>query len=402
MEAITQTAPQTAAATPSTAPPTPAAAPGDALRGIATDERAGERDQPVDDGIDTQPETTEDLEVTEPGAAQTDDAHIQELAKRYGVDPTNPAIAQMLADIAAADKLKADAAAPLADDWMAEYDKLRASFAPPAPVALPALPLKVDQAPPNNGNNGNNGRLTYGDIGDKWETWDQSHQQEIEALQAGNYPVVQQIQEARFRRMVVREALPQFEAMLQATLRDFKQKELTDVQTSFQQTRQERESQQASRKALTKLAESTTFAPVIDELFKPETGTIEIRNSDGSVGKYPNNAFNRIMKAFPEWLDMIKPGDSPDVQAQKYFDIYGFAAKFHKQTRNTGLSPGKAKELIEQGRTQEKRTTETERVRQSMNTGKTRTAGSISGKKPNEWADAHSTSGMPMSDLFHS
>jgi len=326
---------------------------------------------------------------------------INELARSKGVDPNDPKVRELLKDVATLEKRKSDADGHIkrleqqtTDEWITDFERQLQQQKPQQQETRQEQPQNQQQ---------NQQQTTaqdrFNDIGTRngWRIPEDAYRDELEAYGDGNSSPdlrrLHEVRSAQFMRMADAYLMPAVMDILEKRFGAFEKEKLADIVPVVQQTQQEQLANRSRARAYAEIekAGGETFR----EIMKPDQeGFVEV---DGV--RLPNSPFNRIMKEFPEYLDRVNTAASETEQIQQYINVYRFAMKMHARSKQSGLTPQKAKQIMQAGIEQKKRQDTQHRARAAMNAGGSRGPGATSkGGYVSEMAEA--THGQTLADLM--
>lgn len=345
-----------------------------------------------DDVTSATPETEEAVDTS--GSTDEREQKLLELAKKWGVNVTDPAVRKLLEANLTLEKKVDDRGAYIdklrdgkLDEFLAGIDKAL-DPAKPESVVEQQQPIQQQQF-----QQPNNAEMPMQDIGTTWKNPDgtvgwRTQQDAIRALsdayQSGDVGLIAQVEQAKHQRdfnaIIMPRLMPEIIGLVEGALSNFKKREKIDeVVPTVLQERSRRESEAVHAHVTSVFSNDANFGPTFKEMMRVDGAeTITYRNPDGSVEKLPNSPFNQIMAEFPEMLERID-WSSPRQELQRSIsNVFKFALKQYVKQKQQGLTPEKAQELIKTGVQQQERTIETKKVRAAINAGSSRQGGATS------------------------
>lgn len=368
----------------------------------ASVEQDAEQTGTVLDGTDEDPAVAEEAAVTD-DQQQGEDAYIekriQELARSKKVNANDPNVRELLKEIALVEQRKSHADEHIkrleqqaTEEWITDFEKSLGKQQEPEPRREQAAAEQPQQFVPQQGDR-------FNDIGTRngWRIPEDAYRDELAAYGDENNPAdlrkLHEVRSAQFMRYFDAFAMPAVMQILEQRFGTFEKEKLADIVPVVQQTQQENIANRSRDRARSEIEKvgGETFR----ELMKPDQeGFIEV---DGV--RLPNSAFNRIMKEFPEYLDRIDTTASETEQIKQYINVYRFAMKMHARSKQNGLTPQKAKQIMQAGIEQKTRQDTQHRARAAMNAGGSRGPGATSkGGYVNELSAP--TGRQSLADLF--
>lgn len=319
----------------------------------------------------------------EDASQQGDDAYVQkrinELARSKGVDPNDPKVRELLREIALVEQRKSHADAHIkrletqaTEEWITEFEK---SLGKEQQTQLePKREQRAAEQPPPQQMQGDR----FNDIGTRngWRTPEDAYRDELAAYgdgsQAPDLRQLHDIRTAQFIRQFDAFALPAIMDILERRFGTFEKEKLADIVPVVQQTQQAQIADRSMERARAEIAK--VGGEVFAEIMKPDQdGFVEYEGK-----RLPNSPFNRIMKEFPEYLERIDTTAPETEQIKQYINVYRFAMKMHARSKQNGLTPQKAKQIMQAGMEQKARQDTQHRARAAMNAGGSRGPGANS------------------------
>lgn len=324
------------------------------------------------------------------------EALVQQFAKEHGLDPTNldptqrnllKRLADKEAYVRYLDTPKPAAPAAALSHEMSAFERSLLGDEPekPAEAAKPAAaepPKPVEAAPaPQTG---------FGDIGDKWAAepnpevaayndWNQ-------ALADGDFAKLSQINRAIFRRNFVADALPAIQKMSEEIASRVIQERLGDVMPDIRRTAEFQRDADYRNQAVGELRKDPELAPVIDDLYKPQS---EQKITVHGV-QVPDTPLNRILSENPWIAETTFQGkDERATELRTTYKQLEIVARMYLQRKSnsagaapqqpvngkTPVAPEAAQQLLDAGRKIEERAAQ-DRLRQGINAGASAGSGS--------------------------
>lgn len=368
----------------------------------------GEDNLASEDTSEEQPEVTEEEDVQ---AEETDQQpqvtdrqqQVAELAKKYGLDPNNPAHRQALKELMAATKRNQDKDAyiqKLKDDGLTDWERSLQQQAQqqteqPKPDQQQAQ-QQADRPVP---------AIRFNDGFDHLTNFKDFYQREVEAWnRAGetkDFSEVNAVQHAAFVRRLAETGPqmlgPMIDQLVQQRLDEFAEKNLGDVVPAVRQTIEQRRVQEAQDFALQQLLGTKDgFADDWKVMTKPTSDQL-------LEGRFQDTPLNRILGENP-WIQKIRETDSDPKTAlikTNLAQLRAARALFRKQ-QQSGITPEKAKALMQNGAEQAERKLK-DRGRQQLNSGANNKRSPGAEDSTEEWLSGSrsaSTLGIPSSQLF--
>lgn len=318
----------------------------------------------------------------EDASQQGDDAYIQkrinELARSKGVDPNDPKVRELLREIALVEQRNSHKDAHIkrletqaTEEWITEFERSLGKEQQTQPE--PKHEQAVEQPPPQQMQGDR-----FNDIGTRngWRTPEDAYRDELAAYgdgsQAPDLRKLHDIRTAQFIRQFDAFALPAIMDILERRFGAFEKEKLADIVPVVQQTQQAQIADRSMERARAEIAK--VGGEVFAEIMKPDQdGFIEYHGK-----RLANSPFNRIMKEFPEYLERIDTTASETEQIKQYINVYRFAMKMHARSKQHGLTPQKAKQIMQAGMEQKARQDTQHRARAAMNAGGSRGPGANS------------------------
>lgn len=334
--------------------------------------------------LDAGDDETSEVVAQDEDASQGEDAYvekrIQELARSKKVDPNDPNVRELLKEIALVEQRNANKDAHIkrleqqaTEEWITEFEKTLGKEQPQQ-EPLKQQPQVAQQPLPQQPMQGDR----FNDIGTRngWRIPEDAYRDELAAYGDGSQPpdlrTLHDVRTAQFMRHFDAFAMPAIMNILEQRFGSFEKEKLADIVPMVHQTQQEQLANRSRSRAFAEIEKvgGDTFREVMKA---DQEGFVEV---DGV--RLPNSPFNRIMKEYPELLDQIDTTASETEQIKQYINVYRFAMKMHARSKQSGLTPQKAKQIMQAGIEQKKRQDTQHRARAAMNAGGSRGPGANS------------------------
>lgn len=345
-------------------------------------------EQPAASG-ETAPPETPPAEGTQPQPEEAEvEQIIQQIAQEWGVDPNDPAHRRALKRIADGQahirKLQTEnetlkgakppgetTKEPAGDATLTEFERELFAEGEEKPPAGPPAESAKPAAPPAPAAPGTPPVLpTFAEVAGTWEGPKDAYReltaawsrQSAEGEPSPDFDKVNQVEQRQFLLRFLAMGVPRIEKIVADRLREA----IGDFEPDLRRGVEDRRDKEAGDFARAELGKDPEMKVALDELFKIAEGPL-IRY-DGR--DFPNSGLNRILVANPELMEIRVLHEDPNT-ALKLTRIkqYRAAARIlRSQQAQPGLSPAKAKELVEAGAKMGARE-ELDRARYGINAG---------------------------------
>jgi len=314
---------------------------------------------------------------------KTIDELVEMFAKRTGLDPKDPQQAKTLKTFADQlryiEQLRAEKKGPTQESALTEFERALAEedeTSSEETAAAKGEPQagKEGVKPPAADSQQQGAR--YGDIGDQWKTPEDSIIALEEAYEKGDRALVHQIEVARqIRNFDTFIAKPFFETVRRRVLEDVRklvENQLGDVIPEIRTSIQRSRSAANQDFAISQLSKVKGFEG-LNKFLEPEEGPPVV--IDGA--EFPNSPLNRILKEYPEILDIrVLPTDPKAQQLAKQHKIRAedaaerltFIRQYRAAMRYSQRNRTDAKKLLDAGAKLAQKQ-EQDKTRQTLNKG---------------------------------